>query len=215
MKKIVLSLLIFATLFSGFLVHGLDQVDLTYELNCTVNSTTPLWNPGTHDFTMTVQGQLLAPMNSVFSLNGSGNVAYSMIGGGPPGELDLTMNLSGYLNDTFFNGPFNLTATAHSTTLLAPPTVGFERTEIIQNLTANGTFNEYTWEVTNQSAIVDFSSISPQGTEFQIRIIGGGPASYIPEFSSILILPLFIVATVIAITMSRKSTKKHDQTSTI
>lgn len=215
MKKIVLSLLIVATLFSGFFVFGLDQIDLTYELNCTVTSTTPLWNPGTHDFNMTVQGQLFTPMNSMFSLNGSGNVTYSMIGGGPPGELDLTMNLSGYLNDTFFNGPFNLTAAAHATTVLAATTAGFERTEIVQNLTANGTFNEITWEVTNQSATVDFSSISPQGTAFQIRIIGGGPASYIPEFSSILILPLFIAAAVIAVTISRKSTKKHYQTSTI
>lgn len=202
--------MILAFLFSGLFVFGLDQLNLTYQLDCNVTSTTALWNPGTHNFNMTVQGQLFTPINSMFSLDGSGNVTYSMVGEGPPGELDLTMNLSGYLNDTFFDGPFNLTAVAHATTVLVPPTVGFERTEIIQNLTANGTFNEYTWEVTNQSATVDFSSINPQGTAFQIRIVGGGPASYIPEFSSIIILPLFIIATIVAITIARKSIKKQN-----
>ena len=211
MKKVALSLLIVVLLFSGIIVFAQTQLDLTYQLDCNVTSTTALWNPGTHDFTMTCQGQLFTPINTLFSLNGSGNVTYSMVGGGPPpGELDLSMSLSGYLYDTFFDGPFNLTVVAHATTVLVSPNVGFERTEIIQNLTANGIFNAYTWDVTNQSATADFSFIDPQGKTFQFRITGGGPASYIPEFSSLIILPLFIIATIVVITLSKKPDRKQN-----
>ena len=87
------------------------ELDLTYVLTCEVTSTTmePLWSPGTHDFEMTCEGQLLAPFGDTFTMNGSGTATYSMVGGDwPPGEFDLTINFSGYLSNSFFDGPYDL-----------------------------------------------------------------------------------------------------------
>jgi hypothetical protein len=137
-------------------------------------------------------------------------VTYSMVGGGPPGELNLNMDLSGYLNDSFFNGPFNLSAVAHATTVLSSTTAGFIRTELVQSLTANGTFNEYTWNVTDQMATVDFSFIDPEGTAFQIRVIGTGQSSVVPEkFLPIFIIPLLTAAILLAAVVNRKSWRKE------
>lgn len=206
MRKILLILLIAAYTLSLLFASSQAQVDLTYQLDCYVTSTTALWTPGTHNFTLTCQGQLSSPINSTFTLNGTGMVTYSMVGGGPPGELNLNMNLSGYLNDSFFNGPFNLSAVAHATTVLSSPTAGFIRTELVQNLTANGTFNEYTWNVTDQMATVDFSFIHPQGAAFEIRVLGTGQSSVVPEkFLPIVIIPLLTAAVLLAVVVNRKS----------
>lgn len=211
MRKILLILLIVAYTLSLLFVSSRAQVNLTYQFDCYVTSTTALWTPGTHNFNLTCQGQLSSPINSTFTLNGTGMVTYSMVGGGsPPGELNLNMNLSGHLNDSFFNGPFNLSAVAHATTVLTSPTAGFIRTELVQNLTANGTFNEYTWNVTDQMATVDFSFIDPEGTAFQFRVLGTGQSSVIPEkFLPIVIIPLLTAAILLAAVVNRKSWRKE------
>jgi len=176
------------------------DVDVTYELTCEVNGTTTLWNPGTHDFEMTCEGQLSVPFADTFTMNGSGTATYSMVGGGsPPGEFDLSMDMSGYLNNSFFDGPFTLSAVAHGETALVSTTPGFIRTEEIVDLSANGTLNGFIWNVTSLSSTVDFSLIGEDGTEFEFRITGSGHTSIIPEFPSFLILPLFMIATLLAV----------------
>ena len=186
-------------------VLGQIELDLTYELVCAVTSTTTLWNPGTHNFEMTCEGQLLAPFTDTFTVNGSGTATYSMIGGGnPPGEFDLNMNMSGYLYNSFFNGPFALSAVSHGETALVFPTPGFVRTEEIRNLSANGTFDEFIWNMTGQIATVDFSFIDPQGKAFQFRITGSSHTSIIPEFPSLLILPLFVMAALLVTIVYRR-----------
>jgi hypothetical protein len=154
---------------------------------------------------MTCEGQLFIPINDTFTANGSGTVTYSMVGGGsPPGEFDLSMSFSGYLNDSFFNGPFTLSTVAHGTTLLVSTTSGFIRTEQLQDFEGSGTFDGYTWNVTDQTATVDFSLIDPQGTEFQIQVTGAGSTSIVPEFPSMIIVPLFIAATLLAVKVYRR-----------
>lgn len=212
MRKIIAALLM-VCLFSVMLfvaqaipfVLSQIQLDITYELNCEVNSTTPLWDPGTHTFEMTCQGQLKAPFLDTFTMNGSGTFTYAMVGGGyPPGEFDLTMDMAGYLNNSFWNGPYTLSAQCHGETVLVAPTAGFIRTEELQNFAANGTFDGWLWNVTGDTAVVDFSYIDEFGHSFQIRVTGLGHTSIIPELPSLIILPLFMTAILIAAIIYRR-----------
>lgn len=181
------------------------ELDVTYELTCEVTGTTTLWDPGTHNFEMTCEGQLYAPFADTFTMNGSGTATYSMVGGGyPPGEFDLTIDMSGYLNNSFFNGPFTLSAVAHGETVLVSSTQGFIRTEEVQSLSANGTFNDLTWNVTSQIATVDFSFIDELGKAFQFRVTGTSHTSIIPEFTSFIAIPLFIIVTLLAVIAYRR-----------
>ena len=214
MKKTVLTLFIIC-LFSLMVLTAPSVLsqweDVTYELNCKVTSTTTLWNPGTHNFEMTCDGNLSAPFTDTFTGNGSGTATYSMVGGGsPPGEFNLNMGLSGYLTNSFFTGPFNLSAVAHGETVLVSPTPGFVRTEKIRNLSANGTFNGFIWNVTSQTATVDFSFIDAEGKAFQLRITGTSPTHIIPEFPSLIIIPLITTTTLLAVIVyRRKRSMKH------
>ncbi len=175
------------------------DVDTAFELTFEVTSTTALWNPGTHSFDMTGEGLLSAPFVDTFTMNGSGTATYSIVGGGsPPGEFDLNMDLSGYLEDSFFNGPYTMSVVAHGETRLVATTPGYIRTEEIVDLSANGTFNELTWNTTSPSSIVDFSLIDNEGTAFQFRVTG--TSHVIPEFPlSIVLLLIVIVLTLMAV----------------
>jgi hypothetical protein len=198
------SIMLFAVQAIPFVLSQI-QLDLTYELNCEVNSTTPLWAPGTHTFEMTCQGQLQTPFLDTFTMNGSGTLTYTMVGGGfPPGELDLTMDMTGYLNNSFWNGPYTLSAQSHGETVLVATTPSFIRTEELQTFAANGTFDGWLWNVTGDTAIVDFSYIHELGTSFQIRVTGLGHTSIIPELPSLILLPLFMTATLIAALVYRR-----------
>ena len=179
------------------------ELDLTYEITCEVISATTLWNPGTHDFEIICDGQLFTPFSDTFAMDGFGTATYSMVGGGwPPGEFDLTMNFSGYLSNSFFDGPYDISVVCHGETVLVePPTPGFVRTEEIRNLSANGTFNEYTWDVTIETATVDFSYIDPEGKAFDIQITGGSHIYIVPEFPSLIILPILMIVTLLAVIM--------------
>ena len=73
------------------------DVDADYEMEFEVTSTTALWTAGTHSFEVTGEGNFSAPVEDTFTMNGSGTVTYSMVGEGPPGEFDLTLEMSGYM----------------------------------------------------------------------------------------------------------------------
>lgn len=184
------------------------DVDTDYEITFEVTSTTTLWDPGTHSFEMSGVGELSAPFVSTFTVNGSGTATYSIVGGGsPPGEFDVTMELSGYLEDSFFNGPYTMTVVAHGETVLAAATTGYIRTEEIVNLSANGTFNESPWNATSTSTTVDFSDIGSEGKSFEFRVTGS--SHVIPEFPSAIVMPLtLIAATLVAVIITRIYSKK-------
>lgn len=184
------------------------DVDANYEISFEVTSTTTLWNPGTHNFNMTGVGELSAPFVDTFTVNGSGTATYSIVGGGsPPGEFDVTMELSGYLEDSFFNGPYTMTVVAHGETVLAATTTGYIRTEEVVNLSANGTFNGSPWNATSTSSTVDFSDIGGEGTSFEFRVTGS--SHVIPEFPSAIVMPLILIAvTLVAVIITGTYSKK-------
>ncbi len=190
----------------------LAQLDLDfvaeYELTFELTSTTALWVPGTHSVDMSGVGQLSAPIVDTFTMNGSGTATYSMVGGGsPPGEFDLTIELSGYLEGSFFNGPYTMSVVSHGETMLVDTTPDYIRTEEIVDLSANGTFNESTWNITSLSSIIDFSFIDNEGTAFEFRITGS--SHVIPEFPSSIVMPLILIAvTLIAVIIIGTSSKK-------
>ena len=184
------------------------DVNADYEITFEVTSTTTLWNPGTHSFNMTGVGQVSAPFVDTFAMNGSGTATYSIVGeGSPPGEFDVTMELSGYLEYSFFDGPYTMSVVAHGETVLVATTTGYIRTEEVVNLSANGTFNELTWNATSTSSTVDFSVIGGEGTSFVFRLTGS--SHVIPEFPSAIVMPLIlIVVTLIAVIITGTYSKK-------
>ncbi|UCC57987.1 MAG: hypothetical protein JSW14_06405 [Candidatus Bathyarchaeum sp.] len=185
------------------------DVDAEYELTFVVTSTTALWDPGTHSIEMSGVGQLSAPIVVTFTINGTGTATYSMVGGGnPPGEFNLNMELSGYLEDSFFTGAYTMSVVAHGTTVILATTPTYVRTEEIVNLSANGTFNELTWNATSSSSIMDFSSINGEGTEFELRVTGS--SHVIPEFPlSIVLLVIVILLTLVAVIISEVHSRER------
>jgi len=100
-----------------------------------------------------------------------------------------------------------MSVVAHGQTMLVATTPGYVRTEEIVNLSANGTFNELTWNATSSSSIVDFSFIDNEGTAFQFRVTGS--SHVIPEFpSSFVFLLILIVLTLIAVIIPGASSKE-------
>jgi hypothetical protein len=168
------------------------DVDTDFEMEFTVTSTTELWNPGTHSFEVTGEGNFTAPIADTFTMNGTGTATYTMVGGGfPPGEFDLNLNMTGYIEDSVLAGPYNMTVVAHAWTVeVYPTTPGYERTEEVMNVAINGTFNELAWNATSASTIVDFSVV--EGTFFQIRVTGS--SNIIPEFPAAVVMPVILVA---------------------
>jgi hypothetical protein len=169
------------------------DVDADFEMEFTVTSTTALWTPGTHSFEVTGEGNFTSPIADTFAMTGSGTVTYTMVGGGPPGEFDLTLEMTGNIEDSVLAGPYTMTVVGHATTaLVTPTTTGFERTEEVMNAAINGTFNEQEWNATSTSTIVDFSYIGAEGTEFQIRVTGS--SHVIPEFPAAIAMPMILIA---------------------
>ena len=186
----------------------LAQLDLDfnadYELAFVVTSTTALWDPGTHAFSITGEGNFSAPLVDTFTMNGSGTATYSMVGGGPPGEFDLTLEMSGYIEDSILTGPYTMSVVAHAETAVVATTPGYIRTEEVMNAAINGTFNELPWNATSTSTLVDFSVIGGEGTSFQIRVTGS--SHVIPEFPSAIVIPLTLIAvTLIALIVTGTS----------
>jgi hypothetical protein len=183
------------------------DVDADYEMEFEVTSTTALWNSGTHSFEVTGEGNFSAPVEDTFTMNGSGTVTYSMVGGGPPGEFDLTLEMSGYIDDSLLAGPYTMTVVAHATTVLVQETTpGYVRTEEVMNAAVNGTFNEFTWNATSTSTLVDFSDID-EGMFFQIRVTGS--SNVIPEFPSTILMPVILIAvTLVAAIITGTYSKK-------
>jgi len=187
------------------------DVDADYEMEFEVTSTTALWNPGMHSFEVTGEGNFSAPVEDTFTMNGSGTVTYSMVGAGPPGEFDLTLEMSGYIDDSILAGPYTMRVVAHATTAQVAETSGYIRTEEVMNAAVNGTFNELTWNATSTSTIVDFSVIGSEGTSFQIRVTGS--SNVIPEFPSTLLMPVILIAvTLVAAIITRTYSKKAHST---
>jgi hypothetical protein len=83
-------------------------------------------------------------------------------------------------------------------------TEGFVRTEEIHDLSVNGSFSGFMWNATSATSVVDFSYINIEGTLFQFRVTGTSHAYVIPEFSSLIGLPLIMIATLIAALIYRK-----------
>jgi hypothetical protein len=188
------------------------DVDADYEMEFEVTSTTALWTAGTHSFEVTGEGNFSAPVEDTFTMNGSGTVTYSMVGAGPPGEFDLTLEMSGYIDDSLLAGPYTMTVVAHATTVLVEETTpGYVRTEEVMNAAVNGTFNELTWNATSTSTMVDFSDIGSEGTFFQIRVTGS--SNVIPEFPSTVLMPVILIAVtlVAAIITGTYSKKVHSK----
>ncbi len=185
------------------------DVDADFEMEFNVTSTTALWTAGTHSFEVTGEGNFTAPIEDTFTMNGSGTVTYTMVGGGPPGEFDLTLEMTGNIEDSVLAGPYTMTVVAHATTALVTPTTpGFERTEEVMNAAINGTFNEQPWNATSTSTLVDFASIGTEGTSFQIRVTGS--SHVIPEFPAAIAMPIILIAvTLVAGIITGAYTKKR------
>ena len=183
------------------------DVDADYEMEFEVTSTTALWTAGTHSFEVTGEGNFSAPVEDTFTMNGSGTVTYSMVGEGPPGEFDLTLEMSGYIDDSLLAGPYTMSVVAHATTAQVEETPGYIRTEEVMNAAINGTFNEFTWNATSSSTLVDFSVIGGDGTSFQIRVTGS--SNVIPEFPSAILMPIVLIAvTLVAAIITGAYTKR-------
>ncbi|PVX24696.1 MAG: hypothetical protein CW716_09560 [Candidatus Bathyarchaeum sp.] len=170
------------------------DVDADFEMEFTITSTTVLWEAGTHSFEVTGEGNFTSPIEDTFTMNGSGTVTYTMVGGGPPGEFDVTLEMSGNIEDSVLAGPYTLTVVGHATTALVATTPGYERTEEVMNAAINGTFNELPWNATSTSTMVDFSVV--EGTEFQIRVTGS--STIIPEFPTAIAMPVILIAVTLA-----------------
>lgn len=169
------------------------DVDANFEMEFTVTSTTALWTAGTHSFEVTGEGNFTSPIVDPFTMNGSGAVTYSMVDGGPPGEFDLTLDMTGNIEDSVLAGPYTMTVVGHAWSVLVfPTTLGYERTEEVTNVAINGTFNELPWNATSTSTLVDFSYIGPEGTSFQIRVTGS--SHVIPEFPAAIIMSVILIA---------------------
>ena len=183
------------------------DVDANFEMEFTVTSTTALWDPGTHSFEVTGEGNFTSPIVDTFTMNGSGTVTYTMVGGGPPGEFNLTLDMTGNIEDSVLAGPYTMTVVGHATTVLVYPTTqGYERTEEVMNVAINGTFNELPWNATSTSTFVDFSVV--EGTEFQIRVTGS--SHVIPEFPVAIAMPVILIAvTLVAGIITGAYTKKR------
>ena len=184
------------------------DVDADYEFSFDVTSTTALWTPGTHSFNVTGAGNVSAPFADTFTMNGSGTAEYSMVGGGyPPGEFDLTLEMSGFIDDSLLTGPYTMSVVAHAETMQVADTPGYVRTEEVMNVAINGTFNDLPWNATSTSTTVDFSYIGPEGTEFQIQVTGS--SHVIPEFPSAIVTPVILIAvTLIAAVITGAYSKK-------
>ena len=182
------------------------DVDADFEFEFNVTSTTALWNPGTHAFSVTGEGNFSAPLIDSFTMNGTGTVTYSMVGGGsPPGEFDLTLDMSGYIEDSVLTGPYTMSVVAHAETALMATTPEYIRTEEVMNANINGTFNDLPWNATSTSTTVDFSVIGGGGTSFQIRVIGS--SHVIPEFSSAILMPIILITVTLIIAVITRTSK--------
>jgi len=169
------------------------DVDADFDMEFDVTSTTVLWEPGTHSFEIIGEGDFTAPIEDTFTMNGSGTVTYTMIGDGPPGEFDITLEMTGYIEESVLAGPYTMTVVGHATTALVTPTTpGYERTEEVMDIAINGTFNDMPWNATSTSTQVDFSYLGEEGTEFQIRVTGS--SNIIPEFPTAIAMPMILIA---------------------
>ena len=200
-------LLFVSTVVFAPVVLAQTNLDVNAEFEFDVTSPTTLMEPGTHSFEVTGNGNIFAPFENTFTMNGSGTATYYMVGGGsPPGEFHFTLEMSGYIEESVVNGPsvitgpYDMTVIAHATRAQVATTPGYVRTEELTNVAINGTFNESPWNATSTSTIVDFSVI--EETAIQIRLTGF--SHVVPEFSSIVILSTVIIATFVVIVYRKR-----------
>ena len=157
-------------------------IEVQYEYSFHVTSNTTLWDPGTHHFSVTGEAHILSPVDETFPVEGEGTATYAMVGVAfPPGEFDLQINFSTYLNTSFYGGPLNLSGVGHGvTSVVWPPNPGFVRTEELRDFSIVGRYNGLWWNATTELATIDFSMIDPDGKEFQIRIRGTSRLAFQP-----------------------------------
>lgn len=199
-------LLFVSTVVFAPVVLAQTDLDVDSELEFDITSPTTLLVPGTHSFEMTGNGNIFAPFENTFTMNGSGTATYYMVGGGTPPEFHLTLEMAGYIEESnitgpsVITGPYNMTVIAHGRRAQVATTPGYARTEELTNVAINGTFNESLWNATSTSIIVDFSIITETAVQFRLT----SSSHVVPEFSSIVILSTFIIATFVVIVFRKR-----------
>jgi hypothetical protein len=200
--------ILMATL-SLFLVVSQEGFTATFQLDLQVTSSSPLWNPGVHEFSAEGTGYVNSIIDREFNVSGSGTVDYMMTGGtGPPGPFSASINFAGEAQNHRLNGPFYLNGEYTGVTVEESITQDFVWTESVNDLWGSGNMS-IPWdptshhgplpdmfEIQSERAMVDFSSIGGGGTSFTIRVTGsttiipGWSRLPVPEVASLVILLL-------------------------
>jgi hypothetical protein len=179
-------IIILLSMLSLFLVVSQEGFSVTFQLDLQVTSSSPLWNPGEHEFSAEGTGYVNSIIDREFNVSGTGTVEYAITGGNgyPPGPFSASINFAGEAQNHRLNGPFTLNGEYMGTTVEESTTQGYTRTESVNNLLGSGNMS-IPWdpashhgplpdlfEIRSERAIVDFSSVGGDGKSFTIRVTG-------------------------------------------